>query len=116
MQRRILHAAVVDGDVGRVFMLAVVHAGIVLCEGLVKLLMNVYRGWIGEKAVRVLRLAASALVDAMPQRDNAGIQGTAGHSLAIPTRREFVARCSNARVRSRASHGRTLDPSSEFRT
>ena len=75
MQRRILNAAVVDGDVRRVVMLAVVYAGIVLSEGLIKLLMNVYRGWIGEKAVRVLRLAASALVDSMPQRDNAGIQG-----------------------------------------
>lgn len=75
MQRRILNAAVVDGNVGRVVMLAVVYAGIVLSEGLVKLLMNVYRGWIGEKAVRVLRLAASALVDSMPQRDSAGIQG-----------------------------------------
>jgi len=28
------------------------YAGIVLTEGLTKLLMNVYRGWIGEKAVR----------------------------------------------------------------
>jgi ABC-type bacteriocin/lantibiotic exporter with double-glycine peptidase domain len=75
MQRRILNAAVVDGDVGRVVVLAVVYAGIVLSEGLIKLLMNVYRGWIGEKAVRVLRLAASALVDSMPQRANPGIQG-----------------------------------------
>ena len=75
MQRRILNAAVIDGDVRRVAVLAVVYAGIVLSEGLVKLLMRVYRGWIGEKAVRVLRLAASALVDSMPQRDNPGIQG-----------------------------------------
>ena len=76
MQRRILNAAVLDGDVKRVLVLAVIYAGIVLSEDLVKLLMNVYRGWIGEKAVRVLRLTASALVDSMPrQRDNAGIQG-----------------------------------------
>ena len=76
MQRRILNAAVVDGDVKRVLMLGVIYAGIVLGEGLVKLLMNVYRGWIGEKAVRALRLAASALVDSMPkERDIAGIQG-----------------------------------------
>jgi len=76
MQRRILNAAVLDGDVKRVLVLAVVYAGIVLSEGLVKLLMNIYRGWVGEKAVRVLRLAASALVDSMPeQRGNAGIQG-----------------------------------------
>ena len=46
--------------------LAVAYGCIVLAEGLVKLLMNIYRGWVGEKAVRALRLAASALVDAMP--------------------------------------------------
>jgi ABC-type bacteriocin/lantibiotic exporter with double-glycine peptidase domain len=76
MQRRILNAAVLDGNVTQVLALAVVYAGIVLTEDLVKLLMNIYRGWIGEKAVRVLRLAASALVDSMPeQRDRAAIQG-----------------------------------------
>jgi ABC-type bacteriocin/lantibiotic exporter with double-glycine peptidase domain len=76
MQRRILNAAVLDGDLARVLVLAVIYASIVLTEGLIKLLMNIYRGWIGEKAVRVLRLAASALVDSMPeQRARAGIQG-----------------------------------------
>jgi len=76
MQRRILNAAVLDGNVMEVLVLAVVYAGIVLTEDLVKLLMNIYRGWIGEKAVRVLRLAASARVDAMPaQRARADIQG-----------------------------------------
>jgi ABC-type bacteriocin/lantibiotic exporter with double-glycine peptidase domain len=76
MQRRILNAAVLDGNVIEVLVLAVVYAGIVLAEDLVKLLMNIYRGWIGEKAVRVLRLAASARVDAMPaRRARADIQG-----------------------------------------
>ena len=76
MQRRILNAAVLDGNVKQVLALAVVYAGIVLTEDVVKLLMNIYRGWIGEKAVRVLRLAASVLVDSMPeQRDRAAIQG-----------------------------------------
>ena len=76
MQRRILNAAVLDGNVTQVLVLAVVYAGIVLTEDLVKLLMNIYRGWIGEKAVRILRLAASVLVDSMPeQRDRAAIQG-----------------------------------------
>jgi len=76
MQRRILNAAVLDGDVKLVVVLAVIYASIVLTEGLIKLLMNIYRGWIGEKVVRILRLSASALVDSMPeQRDSAGIQG-----------------------------------------
>jgi len=76
MQRRILNAAVLDGDVKLVLGLAVAYACIVLSEGLVKLLMNIYRGWVGEKAVRALRLAASKLVDAMPeQRATAAVKG-----------------------------------------
>jgi len=76
MQRRILNAAVLDGDVKLVLALAVAYAGVVLSEGLVKLLMNVYRGWVGEKAVRALRLAASTLVGSLPEpRATAGIQG-----------------------------------------
>jgi ABC-type bacteriocin/lantibiotic exporter with double-glycine peptidase domain len=56
--------------------LAVVYACIVLLEGLIKLLMNIYGGWIGEKAVRALRLAASTLVTAMPAaRQNSTIRG-----------------------------------------
>src|SRR5512142_643469 len=66
MQRRIFNAALHDRDVGLVVGLAAVYAAIVLCEGLLKLLLNVYGGWIGEKAVRVLRLAASKLVDSLP--------------------------------------------------
>src|SRR4029078_5273165 len=65
MQRRILNAAVLEGDLRWVLVLATIYASIVLTEGLIKLLMNIYRGWIAEKAVRVLRLAASALVDSM---------------------------------------------------
>jgi len=76
MQRRILNAAIRDGNVKLVLGLAVAYACIVLSEGLVKLLMNIYRGWVGEKAVRALRLSASALVDAMPvRRATAGVQG-----------------------------------------
>lgn len=76
MQRRILNAAVHDANLRPVLGLAVAYAAIVLCEGLVKLLMNIYCGWIGEKAVRVLRLTASALVDPTPeQRATAGVHG-----------------------------------------
>jgi ABC-type bacteriocin/lantibiotic exporter with double-glycine peptidase domain len=66
MQRRILNAATLDRDTALVVVLAVAYGCIVLVEGLVKLLMNIYGGWIGEKAVRVLRLSANALVDGMP--------------------------------------------------
>jgi ABC-type bacteriocin/lantibiotic exporter with double-glycine peptidase domain len=76
MQRRILNAAAVHGELRLVVGLALAYAAIVLSEGLTKLLMNIYRGWVGEKAVRALRLAASLLVDAMPaERTTAGVQG-----------------------------------------
>ena len=76
MQRRILNAAVLDRDANLVGVLAAVYAAIVLLEGLVKLLMNVYGGWIGEKAVRALRLAATRLVDAIPsQQQTPSVRG-----------------------------------------
>lgn len=47
-----------------------VYAAIVVFEGVVKLLLNVYGAWIGEKAVRTLRLSASTLADGIPARQN----------------------------------------------
>jgi len=76
LQRRILNAMVVDGDIRLILGLIVAYAGVVLAEGLVKLLMNVYRGWVTEKAVRALRLSTSALVQSRPElRGQAGVQG-----------------------------------------
>ncbi len=76
LQRRLLNAMVVGGNVDLVIALALAYAAVVLSEGLVKLLMNVYRGWVGEKAVRALRLSTSALVDSLPHGHTApGVQG-----------------------------------------
>jgi ABC-type multidrug transport system fused ATPase/permease subunit len=76
MQRRILNAAILERDAGLVVLLGLIYAAIVVSEGVVKLLMNVYGGWVAEKAVRVLRLAASKLAEAIPaQRHDARIQG-----------------------------------------
>ncbi len=75
LQRRILNAAVLDGDFGRTVALALVYAAVVLTEGLVKLLLNVYGGWIGEKAVRALRLAANGIVQSMTKRTSAATRG-----------------------------------------
>jgi ABC-type bacteriocin/lantibiotic exporter with double-glycine peptidase domain len=73
-QRRILNATVYGGNLGLVLGLALAYLGVVLAEGLVKLLMNVYRGWLGEKAARALRLATSALVNSLPPQ-RSGAQG-----------------------------------------
>ena len=66
LQRRILNATVYGGKIGLVLGLALTYLGVVLAEGLVKLLMNVYRGWLGEKAARALRLATNKLVSSLP--------------------------------------------------
>ena len=66
MQRRILNAAIIDRNAGVVVALAVAYVCIVVSEGLLKLFMNVYGGWIGERSVRALRLAASKVVDNIP--------------------------------------------------
>jgi ABC-type bacteriocin/lantibiotic exporter with double-glycine peptidase domain len=74
LQRRILNATVYGGNLKLVFALALAYLGVVIAEGLVKLLMNVYRGWTGEKAARALRLATSALVGSHPAQQS-GAQG-----------------------------------------
>lgn len=74
LQRRILNATVYQGNIKLVLGLALAYVGVVLAEGLFKLLMNVYRGWIGEKSARALRLATSALVASLPPQQ-AGAMG-----------------------------------------
>ena len=70
VQRRMMNAIVDDRDVKLLLGLAAAYIGIVSSEGLVKLLMNVYRGWVCEKTVRVMRLTASAVAGARPGRRN----------------------------------------------
>jgi hypothetical protein len=55
VQRRIINASVKQGDIRVIMMLAAVYAGLVIAQGSVKLLLNVYRSWVGETAVRGLR-------------------------------------------------------------
>jgi ABC-type bacteriocin/lantibiotic exporter with double-glycine peptidase domain len=55
IQRRIIDQTVYSGNFAAILVLAGVYAGVVLAEGLVKLLMNLYRGWVAENAIRILR-------------------------------------------------------------
>jgi ABC-type bacteriocin/lantibiotic exporter with double-glycine peptidase domain len=76
LQRRILNAMILDGDIKLILGLTIAYASVVLAEGFVKLLMYIYRGWVTEKAVRALRLSTAALVESQPeQRGKAGVQG-----------------------------------------
>jgi len=76
LQRRILNASVHDRKFGLVLVLALAYAGLILSEGLIKLLMNVYRGWLSEKAVRSLRLTATGFSEVGSKgRDEPSTQG-----------------------------------------
>jgi hypothetical protein len=62
LQRRIVNDLVKHRDCGWVVSLAAVYAGTVLAQGGTKLVLNVYRSWVGERATRDLRRRVHVLV------------------------------------------------------
>ncbi|WP_262265775.1 ABC transporter transmembrane domain-containing protein [Microvirga yunnanensis] len=57
LQRRIVNDAFVGGASGPIIRLALVYAGLAVLAGLLKLGLNIYRGYVGESATRWLRTA-----------------------------------------------------------
>ncbi len=55
LQRRIVNDAIKNGATSTILWLAVAYAGVALLEQGLKLVLNVYRGWVSESAVRALR-------------------------------------------------------------
>jgi hypothetical protein len=87
LQRRILNATVAGGNFKLLLVLALAYAGVMLTEGLVKLLMNVYRGWVAENAVRVLRLTTSTLIASGPKaRTRPASRGPGRRMIIAPNR------------------------------
>jgi ABC-type bacteriocin/lantibiotic exporter with double-glycine peptidase domain len=64
LQRRSVNDAVKDRNFAYVLVLCALYVGAVLFQGGTKLVLNVYRNWVGESAVRELRRRIHALVDA----------------------------------------------------
>src|SRR5438552_17535465 len=65
LQRRIVNDLVKHRDFWLVIVLcAAVYAGTVLVQGGAKLVLNVYRSWVGERATRDLRRRVRVLVSA----------------------------------------------------
>jgi len=64
LQRRIVNDTVKDRSYSLVLALCAAYLGAVLLQGGTKLVLNVYRNWVGESAVRELRRRVHALVDA----------------------------------------------------
>lgn len=55
LQRRIVNDAIGSGAVRTIFLLALAYAGVAILEQALKLVLNVYRAWVSESAVRALR-------------------------------------------------------------
>ena len=55
IQRRVVNDLVKERSFQLVLTLCAAYAGVVLVQGTTKLVVNVYRGWVGENAIRDLR-------------------------------------------------------------
>ena len=62
LQRRIINDLVKHRDFAWVVELCAVYAGVVLAHGSTKVVLNIYRNWVGERAVRDLRRRLRRLV------------------------------------------------------
>src|ERR1700726_3525869 len=80
LQRRIVNDLVKHRDYWLVIVLCAAYAGVVLVQGGTKLVLNVYRSWVGERGTRDLRRRVHALVDstsaASSTREAEGVQAS----------------------------------------
>jgi len=60
LQRRLINDAIAQGASWAIVWLAAAYAGTALAEGGIKLVLNIYRGWVSENAVRRLRKTVHA--------------------------------------------------------
>ncbi len=58
LQRRIVNDAIYAGQFTPILWLSIAYIGVALVEGGIKLVLNVYRGWVSERAVRHMRRVA----------------------------------------------------------
>jgi ABC-type bacteriocin/lantibiotic exporter with double-glycine peptidase domain len=56
VQRRVVNTITDSRDYGQVLFLTGLYAALVACQGGAKLLLNLYRSWVGEHSVRALRI------------------------------------------------------------
>lgn len=71
LQRRIINDAIKNGATRTILWLAAAYAGVALAEQGFKLILNVYRGWVNEAAVRQLRKTLEVLPE-----DQTDVTGT----------------------------------------
>lgn len=66
IQRRIINAATEGSSYNSIALLVLLYLGLVLLEGSVKLVLNLYRSWIGEFAIRWLRMSVLTTSEQSP--------------------------------------------------
>src|SRR5208282_24467 len=62
LQRRIVDGLVKHRDFWLIIVLCAVYAGVVVLQGGTKLVLNIYRSWVGERATRDLRRRVHLLI------------------------------------------------------
>lgn len=70
IQRRIVNAATYNGSYRTIAFLVLAYVLLALIEGGVKLVLNVYSSWIGETAIRWLRLQVFETSEALKEEDS----------------------------------------------
>lgn len=77
LQRRVVNDLVKHRAFGLVVILGIVYSGVVVVQGGIKLTLNVYRGWVGERAKRELRRRIHAVTDVSAGSPAAEAEGIA---------------------------------------
>ena len=73
LQRRVVNDAIKNGATETIFWLAVAYAAVAVVEQVLKMALNVYRGWVSEDAVRTLRKTLQDIeTDKLREPDAAG--------------------------------------------
>ncbi|HXQ40096.1 MAG TPA: hypothetical protein VN821_02440 [Candidatus Udaeobacter sp.] len=75
LQRRIVNDAVKQRPFLTILTLCAVYAGVALSHGAIKLGLNIYRGWVGQRSVRDLRERIRALENGLGPSSETGERG-----------------------------------------
>ena len=81
MQRRIVNGAVESSSFRFVALLCALYVGVILCQGGLKLVLNVYRGSVSETAVKRLRLEPN--LERVARADGKQPSGEEGVAISI---------------------------------
>lgn len=71
IQRRVINGAIKGGQFEPLLLLAALYLAVALSSGLTKMLLNIYRNWVGENAVRALRNSIDRQISIDPAHDKA---------------------------------------------